>query len=80
MLAYQATRMPEEREQGHHQYADSPKSQSFNIASALLSVSRKFSGLMSLQQVGHSETPPALTCGLLSGSFKARSRGPLTAL
>lgn len=32
-----------------NQYADSPKSQSFSEASCVLSVSRKFSGLMSLQ-------------------------------
>ena len=33
-----------------HQYAERPKSQSFSMASCVLSVRRKFSGLMSLQQ------------------------------
>ena len=44
-----------------HQYAERPKSQSFSMASCVLSVRRKFSGLISLQQGRHStcQLPPA---------------------
>ena len=63
---------------GAYQYADRPKSHSFSMASCVLSVSRKFSGLMSLQQRErqNSKTPhncsqdpcsTLLICGIPAG-------------